>query len=198
MRDTSYPDDDEDEIDRVIRIEKIKRELDEVTGGKMLCGSFGKVPTEIEALFLEHVLAYERAEFDTNFNRLVQRGVALPPAAEIDDATLREKLAEVTRELMELRCFLYHTDHLSDRELYEWLWGDGLREESAEISGVSGAWHTSPIGGGSEQDTQIWLRYYASDEERQRWRLDYPEDSMPIRESPPFDRDQHQPKQSPF
>jgi hypothetical protein len=198
MRDTAHPHDDEPEIDREIRIEKMKRELDEIADGKMFCGGLGKVPAEMEASFLEHVLAYERAEFDSNFNRLVQRGVALPPAAELDDTTLREKLAEVTCELSELRCFLYDTDHLSDRELYEWLWGSGLREESADISGMPGAWHTSPIGAGSEEDTQIWLRYYASEKEWQRWHLDYPEDPMPMRESPPFDRDRHLPKQSLF
>jgi hypothetical protein len=198
MRDTAPPHDDENEIDREIRIEKMKQELDEITDGEVFCGGFGKVPAEIEASFLEQVLAYERAEFDTNFNRLVQRGVALPPAAELDDATLREKLAEVIRELSELRCFLYDTDHLSDRELYEWLWSSGLRDESADISGMPGAWHTSPIGGGSEEDTQIWLRYYASEEEWQRWHLDYPEDPRPTRESLPFDRDRHLPEQSLF
>lgn len=198
MRDTAHPHDDESEIDREIRIEKMKRELDEITDGKMVCGGLRKVSAEIEASFLEQVLAYERAEIDTNFNRLVRRGVALPPAAELDDATLHEKLAEVTRELSELRCFLYDTDHLSNRELYEWLWGSGLREESADILGMPGAWQTSPIGAGSDEDTQIWLRYYASEKEWQRWHLDYPEDPMPVRKSPPFDRDRHLPKQSLF
>lgn len=198
MRDTDCPHDGEDPIDREIRIEKMKRELDEIADGKMLSGGFGKVPAELEASFLEHVLAYERAEFDTNFNRLVQRGISLPPAAELDDVMLGERLAEVTRELGEMRCFLYDTDHLSDRELYEWLWSSGLREESADISGIPGAWHTSPIGSGSDEDTQIWLRYYASEEERQRWQLDYPEEPMPKRESLPFDRDRHLPKQSIF
>lgn len=155
MRDTADPPDDEADVDREIRIEKMKRELDEIAGGKMISGNLGPVSPKIEAAFLEQALAYERAEFDTNFNRLVQRGVALPPTAGLDDATLREKLAEVTRELSELRCFLYDTDHLSDRELYEWLWDSGLREESADISGMQGAWHTSPIGGGSDEDTQI-------------------------------------------
>jgi hypothetical protein len=197
MRDTAHPHDDESEIDREIRIEKMKRELDEITDGKMFCGGL-KVPAEIEASFLEQVLAYERAEIDTNFNRLVRREVALPPAAELDDATLHEKLAEVTRELSELRCFLYDTDHLSNRELYEWLWGSGLREESADISGMPGAWQTSPIGGGSDEDTQIWLKYYAKEEDRRRWRLDFPNDQIPEREPLPFDRDRHLPKRSTF
>jgi hypothetical protein len=198
MHDTPHPHDDEADVDREIRIEKMKRELDEIADGKMFCGGFGKVPAEIETSFLEQVLAYERAEFDTNFNRLIHRGVALPPAAELDDASLSVKLAEIIRELAELRCFLYDTDHLSDRELYDWLWNSGLREESADISGMPGAWQTSPIGGGSDEDTQIWLRYYANEEDRRRWHLDFPNDPMPARESLPFDRDRHLPKRSMF
>jgi hypothetical protein len=197
MSDIPHPSGDEADVDREIRIEKMKRELEEIAGGKMFSGSFEPVAPEIEETFLEQVLAYERAEFDTNFNRLVQRSVALPPAAELDDAMLRGKLAEIIRELSELRCFLYDTNHLSDRELYEWLWDIGLREETPDISGMpDGAWHTSPIGGGSEEDTAIRLKYYANEEDRQHWHLDFPNDPRPAHEPLPFDRDRHLPKRS--
>jgi hypothetical protein len=191
--------DDEFDVDREIRIEKMKRELDEIGGGKMVSGSFGAVRSEMEEAFLEQVLAYERAEFDTDFNRLIHRGVALPPAAELDDASLSAKLEEVIRELVKLRCFLEDTDHLSDRELYEWLWSDGLREETADMSAMpGGAWHTSPIGGCSEEDMAIWLKYYADEKDRRLWHRDFPDDPMPEHESLPFDRDRHLPKGSTF
>jgi hypothetical protein len=194
-----YSSGDEADVDREIRIEKMKRELDEITGGKMFSGSLGAVPSKLEEVFLEQVLAYERAEFDTNFNRLLQRDVALPPAAELDDAALSTKLAEVIRELAELRCFLQDTDHLSDRELYDWLCNCGLRDETPDISGTpDGAWHTSPIGACSEEDTQIWLKYYANDADRQRWHLDFSDDPLPPHKPLPFDRDRHLPKRSIF
>ena len=189
--------DEEADIDREIRIERMKRELDEIVGGEMRSGNLGPVPLRMEEAFLKQVLAYERAEFDTNFNRLVQRGVALPPAAELENAALSAKLEEVIRELSELRCFLHEADHLSDRELYDWLWSSGLREESPDVSDMpNGAWHTSPIGAGNNEDTEIWLKYYATDEERRRWHLDYPTDPMPAQEALPFDRDRHLPKRS--
>ncbi|MDQ1422458.1 MAG: hypothetical protein QOJ52_4420 [Acidimicrobiaceae bacterium] len=189
--------DEEADIDREIRIERMKRELDEIVGGEMRSRNFGPVPLRMEEAFLKQVLAYERAEFDTNFNRLVQRGVALPPAAELENAALSAKLEEVIRELSELRCFLDEADHLSDRELYDWLWSSGLCEESPDVSEMpNGAWHTSPIGAGNNEDTEIWLKYYANDEERQRWHLDYPTDPMPAHEALPFDRDRHLPKRS--
>ncbi len=194
-----HPPDDEADVDREIRIEKMKRDLEEIVGGNMFSGSLGPVPLPLEEAFLERVLAYERAEFDTPFNRLVRRGVVMPPAAELDDAALSAKLAEVVRELAELHCFLQDTNHLNDRELYDWLLTSGLREESPDNSGMPGAaWHTSPIGAGGVEDTPIWLKYYASEEARRRWQLDFPDDPMPAHESPPFDRDRHLPRRPAF
>ena len=193
-----WPEDDTD-IDREIRIEKMKRELDEIADGKMICGGFEQLPLEIEEKFLEQVLAFERAETDTNFNRLERRGVVMPPAAELDDASLREKLAEIIVELATLRSFIEDTDHLSDRELYEWLWRDGLRSPTEDMSSIpEGAWHTSPIGSGSEEDIAIWLKYYADEEERRRWHHDFPNDTIPEHESLPYDRDRHLPRPHDF
>ena len=199
MSDTPHPPDDEADVDREIRIEKMRRELDEIAGGTMISGNLGPVSSKIEEAFLEQALAYERADFDTNFNRLVQRGVALPPAAELDEAALSAKLTEVIRELGELHCFLHDTDHLSDCELYEWLWSSGLRDDSPDISAMpDAAWHTSPIGAGGDEDTAIWLKHYASEEERQRRRRDFPDDPIPVHAPLPFDRDRHLPKRSNF
>jgi hypothetical protein len=197
MLDSPHPPDDEATVDREIRIERMKRELEEIADGKLFSGGLGPVSLQIEETFLEQALAYERAEFDTHFNRLVQRGGAMPPAAELDDAALSANLAKVVHELGKLHYFLYDTDHLSDRELYDWLLKSGLRDESPDISGIpGGAWHTSPIGAGTAEDTPIWLKYYASEENRRRWQLDFPDDPIPDRESPPFDRDRHLPRRA--
>jgi len=69
-----------------------------------------------------------------------------------------------------LRMFLYSTNHLSDRELYEELWHEVLREEGPvmQLSNDS-AWHIDLLGSGSEEDNWLYLRYYADEETRQRW-----------------------------
>lgn len=199
MHDTPPSPDEEAEIDRQIRIEKMKNELDQVAGGEIRSGGFGPIPSAIEEAFLEQALAFERAELDTDFHRLVRRGVAMVPPAELDDSALNAKLWEVIRDLAEMRCFLYDTDHLNDRELYEWLWRTGLREETPDHSGMpDAAWHTSPIGASDDNDTSIWLKYYAGEEERQRWHLSFPNDPLPVHETRPFDRDRHLPKRAPF
>lgn len=186
----SSPHEDESDVDREIRIEKMKRELEELGSESMISGSFGDVSPELDEIFLERVLDFEKAEYDTNFNRLVQRGVEMVPPAELDDSNLHAKLQEVLQTLAEMRCFLHDTDHLSDRDLYTWLWTDGLREETPDMVQLGGAWHTSPIGSCTDEDTAIFLKYYASEKERRRWKKDFPNDVLPPRCPLPNARDQ--------
>ena len=185
---------DYSDIDREIRIERMKRELEELSGGQMISGSIGDVPAELEEIFLERACAWERAPYDTNFNRLVQRGVEMIPPAELDDCKLPAKLQEVLCGLAAIGCFLHDTDHVSDRELYTWLWTDGLREETPDLSQLGGAWHTSPIGSGTDEDINIFLKYYASEKERRRWKADFPNDPLPPRCPLPYDRDRSLPR----
>jgi hypothetical protein len=199
MHDNPPSPDEEAEIDRQIRIEKMKKELDQIAGGKIISGAFGPTPSVIEEAFLEQALAFERAELDTNFNRLVKGGVAMVPPAELDDPALSAKLWEVIRELGKMRCFLHDTDHFNDRELYDWLWSTGLRDETVDHSGMpEAAWHSSPIGACTDEDTAIWLKYYADEKESKRWHLDFPRDPLAEHRAPPFDRDRHLPKRAPF
>jgi hypothetical protein len=80
------PREDKTDVDREIRIEKMKRELEELSTESMISGSFGAVSPELEEIFLERVCEFEKAELDTNFNRLVQRGVEMVPPAELEDS----------------------------------------------------------------------------------------------------------------
>jgi hypothetical protein len=190
----SSPHEDESDVDREIRIEKMKRELEELSGGSFVSGSFGEVSPELDEIFLERVCEFEKAELDTNFNRLVERGVEMVPPAELDDTNLAAKLREVLSALAAIRCFLHDTDHLSDRELYTWLWTDGLREETPDLSRLGGAWHTSPIGSYTDQDVATFLKYYASKKERCRWKKDFPNDVLPPGCPLPYDRDRALPR----
>lgn len=190
----SSPHEDESDVDREIRIEKMKRELEELSGGSFASGAFGEVSPELEETFLERVLDFEKAGLDTNFNRLVERGVEMVPPDELDDASLQAKLREVLQALATIRCFLHDTDHLSDRELYTWLWSEGLREETPNLSKLCGAWHTSPIGSCTDHDTAIFLKYYASKTERRRWKKDFPNDPLPAHCPLPYERDRTLPR----
>ena len=94
--------------------------------------------------------------------------------------------------------YLEHTDHLSDRELYILLWGDVLLEEIVFQSGdMNLACHIDLIGSGSEEDNNIYLKYYADEDDRTLWVKEFPGESVPSRERLPFDRDRQLPKPAP-
>ena len=114
------PDDDPlglDSADREIRIEKLRREIDEVTGGKMMGGKAADFDPKVEEAFLEHVLALETHGFVCPFDAFTKDGFDLPQPEKLDDAALTTKLWELIHALAEWRLFLHSTDHLSDREL---------------------------------------------------------------------------------
>lgn len=93
-----------------------------------------------------------------------------------------------------LHMFLYSTDHLSDRELYEELWHEVLREKNPVITiNENSACHIDLVSSGSEEDNELYLRYYADEETRHRWAKDWPNDVMPTHEAPLYDRDRHLP-----
>jgi flagellar biosynthesis GTPase FlhF len=188
-------DSDEDPTEREKRIAELKRQAEELTGGKMVEGEMEETPSEVAEQFWEQVVAYEKAPWTTNFKQLEESGMQLPAPETLDDEQLTSKLGELIQRLALLRIFLDETDHLSDRELYTELWSDMLREEvkAAPLDEYS-ACHMSPLGGCSEEDIQLQMKYYADEEWRRHWQEDFPDFPMPDHEDPPYDRDRFLPQ----
>jgi hypothetical protein len=123
------------------------------------------------------------------------RGIDIPAMPPIDEAELRARLLEIAEGMADIGMMLEDTDHLSDAELYRYLVDDALLVETM-VSPAAGHWHISPIGGGSEEDNEIYLRYYADDEYREQWHRDFG-DVLPPKEKPPYDRDRFLPGHGP-
>src|SRR5678815_2042177 len=141
---------------------------------------------------------YETAEPISLFRLLENSGLKLLVPGSLTDDDLTPKLKETIERMSSLGAYLLHTNHLSDRELYEYLYNDGLREEAVLFpENPSYAYMIDLTGSGSEEDNQIYLKYYADAEHRIQWALDWPDDIIPDHEDPPFDRDRHLP-QSPI
>jgi hypothetical protein len=122
------------------------------------------------------------------------KGITIPDGATLDDESLRARLWEVINAMASIGIYLDSTDHMSDRELYRHLVTDALCEETIlPLEGSDGGWHHSPIGGGSEEDNDVYLRYYADDEMRQHWERSFGE-PIPPKEKPPWDRDRFLPQ----
>src|SRR5262245_37615447 len=73
------------------------------------------------------------------------------------------------------------------RQLYAELWTRGLREP-AHLPGRNprGGWFHDFLGSWGEEETQLWLRYYASDEAGARHAKEYPGATLPPKEKPPL------------
>lgn len=186
--------DDLEEDDRELRIRELRRQTERLAGGKFISSQSADCPPEILEQFLKQVVAYEQAEQVTLFDRLVKAGVSVPSPDELDDPQLTVKLWEVIRALSLLGAYLYNTNHLSDRELYAHLWADSLREETVLFpDNPDFACHIDIVQSGSEEDILKYLKYYASEEDRREWAKCWPQDPLPQREPPAFNRDCHLP-----
>jgi hypothetical protein len=181
-------------VDREIHINELRRQAEDLAGGEMVSYEDPDAPPDVMEQYWENVVAFETAPRTTHFEQLTVAGIDLPPPETLDEQALSATLWEVIHGLAGLRTFLSSTNHLGDRELYDLLWNDLLREGGPDLPPDSG-WitHLDILGSGSEEDIYLRMTYYADEEERQHWLRDFPDDPMPDHVAPPYDRDRFLP-----
>lgn len=181
-----------DEPSQEERINKLRAELEKLGGSTSTLES---MPADMEEEFLRHVLEYETAEQVSPLRLLENSGLEVPPPESLDDDALKIKLKEIIDRMASVGSYLLHTNHLSDRDLYEYLYHEALREETVLFpENPSYAYMIDLTGSGSEDDNQAYLKYYADEEYRRQWADDWPDDRIPEHEDPPFDRDRFLPQ----
>jgi len=152
------------------RIEKLEAEI--VRRGGVFGGGEGMDPDLLEE-FLEDVLDFDDMPSTTLRERLTECG---PPPDDLWG--LLERLADIN-------VVVDGTDHLSDAELLEYLQLT-LDEPMVFPSHPDTVIHLET---GNFEDPDIFLRYYADDVTRAQWKQDFPEMTIPPKETPPYDRD---------
>ena len=183
-----------DEVDREIRLGKLRRALEEAGA---LLPLDEDLPPDVEEAFLENILAFENAPRTTYSKMLITDGIFLPDpdSLAMEDITL--KLWDVIHGLADQHTFLCHTNHLSDISLYRLLWNKLLNLETAQLPESPGAVILIDVlGTSSEEDLETYLRHYATEEDRLAWAGQLTGE-MPDHVPPPYDRDQYLP-QPPF
>jgi hypothetical protein len=185
------------EKNRRQHIERMKAQILKITGDPECLYLGGLKSLRDQERFLERVLAMEESEEKPLISQLENAGVRVPPPEDLDDGKLHEKLWDVIHAMALAGHYLTHTDHLSDRELYELLWTEILREPTSVNPDTSTtSCHIDILGGCSDEDLKIRLQYYADDDERDCWESEYQDDEMPPKKPLPYDRDRHLPAPS--
>jgi hypothetical protein len=175
------------------RIERLKAQAAAIDERMVVYESDSLTP-DVREQFWRNVVELETAETTDLVKELTAIGVPLPEPDGLDDDALHAALWNTIHALARLGVFLDQTDHLNDRELYTHLLRDQLPQEMPELDMDGSWWHIDILGGGSCEDVSLYLKYYADEATRERWRNDFPDDVVPDHEQPPYERDRHLPR----
>lgn len=197
--------DNSNELDQEQRIESLRRELQERLGGSPL---YDSLPPEFdtadfEESLLRQMLDYETSEPIAPLTLLQNAGVTISAPEQLDDTALAAKLNELIHQLASIGIYLQRTNHLSDRELYDFLYNDELRKEArlfpenpnyVYIISLAGIDLHTLIVSGENVDVRFYLTYYATKKERKEFARVFPELTLPSRKNTPYDRDRFSPR----
>jgi len=173
-----------EEVEQLLRNAELRDELEPYLDESISRVNVQHLTLAAENEFLAAMLAWEHAPVLPIY-RWFEPELRIPRPDTLSDAALHEILWDVINKLYQKRIVLDFTDHLSDRELYCLIYRDILPAREKKIDWPNNYLHwdcTGPSG-----DPEIWLRYYASEEERQEWAETYRQ-PLPPRCSPPYRR----------
>jgi hypothetical protein len=118
---------------------------------------------------------------------LIESEIALPRPKSLSETDLTAKLWQVISALLAKSIVVCNTDHLSDRELYSLLWNETLRQQV--VLAPQSTLYIDMTRTGIDDGMAIYLKYYATEDQRQLYADAYPEFEMPVYTEPPPRRD---------
>lgn len=170
-----------DEVDQLLLNAQLRDELEPYFDESIACLDNGRVPLRVENEFLTAILAWERAPI-LPIAEWFSPALQLPTPDDLSDEEVHDLLWQAIQTLATKRIFLDFTDHLSDRQLYCILKRDILTsyEKMVALPSHTLSFNCAP----PDDDPDIWLRYYASEEERHGWEEETGESLPPFQPSP--------------
>ena len=151
--------------------------------------SIGRVNAELmstskENDFLQSMLEWERAPI-LPICEWFTPTLELPPPDSLYEKQLHVVLYQTIRGLFEKHIVLDFADHLTDRQLYCLIYRDILPAHEKMIQRRHNYLHWDCAN--TDDKSDVWLRYYASEEDRQAWQEET-NGLLPPLEDPPFRR----------
>ena len=184
MFNSSHPQPTDDEVEQLLLNARLRDELEPYYDESLKCVNVTKLTTPQENDFLASILAWEQAPtlpiskwFDPEFE--------LRQVEILDDGQVHLELWEAIRRLHEKKIVLDFTEHPSDRELYCVIRRDILPSTEKKIDLPRNFLHWDCSDASKNPD--IWLRFYASDSERELWEEEN-NLPLPLSEDPPYRR----------
>ena len=173
-----------EEVEELIRNAQLRDELEPFYDESISRINVQHLPLSVENEFLASMLAWEQAPVLPIY-RWFEPELRPPRPNQLTEEELHRILWDVIQKLFERRIVLDFTDHLSDRELYCLIYRDILPAREKKIDLARNYLHFDCAG--ADADPEIWLRYYASEEDREAWAEAY-NLPLPPRCSPPYTR----------
>jgi hypothetical protein len=173
-----------DEVEQLLRNAELRDELERYFDESISRVNIQYLTLAAENEFLASMLAWEQAPVLLIY-RWFEPELRLPRPEVLSDADLHAILWDVIRKFFQKRLVLDFTDHLSDRELYCLIYRDILPAREKKLDHMSNYLHWDCTGPNGDPD--VWLRYYASEEEREEWAECYHQ-PLPERDPAPYPR----------
>ncbi len=165
-----------DEVELMLANARLRDEL-EPYRDESIESSINRMSLQAENEYLASMLAWERAPALPISDWFSPPLHLLPPDA-LGDSQLAHRLKKTVAKLYSMNIVLRCTDHLCDRELYTIIYRDILPccEKKVDVPGKALEWMCV-------EDTETWLRYYASPVERRRYQEEH-DCELPPSETP--------------
>jgi hypothetical protein len=173
-----------EEVDQLLLNARLRDELEPYLDESVHILDCRRMPTPAENEFLSQMLAWERAPV-LPIGKWFVPELTLPSPDKLTSEQMHELLWQSIEQLYSRRIVLDFTEHLTDRQLYCLIMRDILPspEKMLDLPRNYLHWHFLDI----DAQPEIWLTYYASDEERQAWREETGQ-KLPPKADPPFPR----------
>ena len=173
-----------DDVQHLMRNAQLRDELEPLYDESIGRVNAERMTTRTENEFLESMLDWERAPI-LPISKWFDPELVLPAPDTLSDQQLEVVLKDTIDRLFSQHIVLDFTDHLTDRQLYCLIYRDILPSHEKKIERQHNYLHWDCANTGDDPET--WLRYYASDQERHDWQLEFDE-ALPVREQPPYPR----------
>jgi hypothetical protein len=173
-----------DDVEHLLRNAQLRDELEPLLDESIDRVNPTAMSTRSENEFLESMLEWERAPI-LPISHWFHPPLVLPHPDRLNQHQLALVLRATIIKLFEKHIVLDFTDHLSDYQLYAIIFRDILpsHEKQLERRTTYLHWDCANI----EENPHIWLRYYASQAEREMW-AEENDQPLPPHDEPPFRR----------